>query len=154
MGDIEYMKNKFFLTLALSFLSVFQIGEARVVDYEKHLPKDIYYACKKFELLDEESLESSKQVPSLEGFNQFIISVDDMDGLKYVLFDYKPAKIKDNFSGIQLGYDNGKLMGYAIFDGEGCDYLVIPPPLFTEEDEKEMASFILDKIYSAFEKTK
>lgn len=51
-----------------------------------------------------------------------------------------------------LGYQNGKVAGYAVFDAEGRDY--IAPTPFSEEAEKMAQQAILLLMEGGFEKLK
>src|SRR4030095_12699652 len=101
--------------------------------YREHLPSNIYQQFIQRKLADENDMESITDVKYGEFADRITISVEKHPG-ECVLITYWCGQVSDDFRGIQVGYRKGKLMGYAIFDGIGRDYLSDPP--FSKEDEK------------------
>lgn len=141
---------KIFLFISLFFGSMLYAEQNSKSAYEAHLPKDIYLYCVKNDLINEDSPKNSKELQDLDGVNQLDIEIDTLKRKQFVLINYNPAKIKDNFGGIELGYRNHKLMSYAIFDAEGSDYVAHAP--FSKHDENAIVDFILNKIFPVFKK--
>ena len=120
--------------------------------YQKHLPPEIFEYGVKNNLVDLMSYEKITEKQNLEG--RITIILGTLEDLKYieddtvelgkyveVSFWQENRNIEDNFGGIQLCYQNGRIVGYAAFDADGRDY--IAPTPFSEEEEKKAATFIL-----------
>lgn len=75
------------------------------------------------------------------------ISVERNQG-EYVLVDYWCGQVTDDFRGMQVAYQKGKIIAYVIFDGMGRDYIAYPP--FSKKDEKNITSCILDLIEGGY----
>lgn len=147
------MKSFLKLCFVFTLFSSLYANEELKSYYETHLPKEIYLYCKKYHLIDENCPENFREQPGpSKALNLLTLKVDVKDGEPILVIDYLPAEIEDNFGGIQLGYQNQKLSGYAIFDAEGNDYVALAPPAFSEHDETVFATFILDKIFPIFAK--
>jgi hypothetical protein len=111
------------------------------------LPSNIYQQLIQSKLVDENEMESITDVKYGEVADRITISVSEHRG-EYVLVAYWCGQATDNFRGIQVGYRKGKLMGYAIFDEMGRDYLSFPP--FSKKDEKNITLSILDLIEGGY----
>jgi len=58
------------------------------------------------------------------------------------------SKTDNPIKGVVLGYCEGKLKAYALFDTKGRDYVAEGP--FTKEQEIELNNFLVDKILPTF----
>jgi hypothetical protein len=96
-------------------------------NYQKHFPRDIYEYLINNELIDIRCAKNSKENQSSKDPARINITIETMDDKHYVLIDYQREKITDNFRGMLVAYQNGKVISYVIFDEEGRDYVASPP---------------------------
>lgn len=112
-------------------------------EYDRHLPPQIYHYVIEHEFIDPTLFKNVREKQYSESLDQISISIERGKHEDFVMIDYSVGNRnpKDNFGGVNLGYRNGKLVGYAIFDAKGLDY-VAPPP-FPQEEEKKAITLIL-----------
>lgn len=112
--------------------------------YQKHLPPDIYEYVIKNGLVDETRSENIKDNQTLEGVDNIKISIETHKSQQFINIGYylQNKNAEDNFGGIQIGFQDGKVLGYALFDAEGHDY--IAPTPFSSEEEKDAMALILN----------
>ena len=120
--------------------------------YQKHLPKVIYQLLSEQALIDTSLPENTTERPngdmlrvSIELLEEKSRQADVVDylrdklrggeGRQVVVVDYWCGEAVDDFRGIQVGYRKGRLLGFAVFDGAGRDYVASPP--FSDEEENE-----------------
>lgn len=108
--------------------------------YQKHLPPDIYEYVIKNGLVDETRSENVKEKQTLEGVDKVSVGIETHKSQQFINISYYPQnkKAEDNFGGIQIGYQDGEVIGYAVFDAEGRDYIA-PTPFSRKEEEKAKA---------------
>lgn len=117
--------------------------------YQEHLPKDLYEHITQTESIDETLLENLIEKQFEAGGTLITIHLEnDKDGEPLVALDFWLENAVDNFHGIQVGYRNGCLLGYAIFDEKGRDYVAFAP--FSSNDEQEIKRMILELMKGAF----
>ena len=119
--------------------------------YQVHLPADLYLVAQKAQLVDEGREETTLERQTAEGKDLLRISRLSRGGSPCVFIDYEPAQIEGNFGGVQLVYQKGRLIDYALFDTTGRDFVAVTAPPFSQEEEKIMASLVLDKVFPLFE---
>lgn len=123
------MKNFLCLVLFLFSFSFLHSTE-RSSPYEIHLPKLIYDLCKSF--IDEKSPENYFERTTTDGeTDQLAICLENFEEMEFALIHYTPGKIEKNFGGMEVAYQNKKLISAATFEADGAAYLVNPP--FSEE---------------------
>ena len=111
--------------------------------YQVHLPPQIFDYVVKNDLVDLARDQTTTEKESPTGLDRLTIFIETQEEQEYVTISFSPEKItpEDNFGGLMLGYQNGKVAGYVLFDAEGRDYIV-PTPL-SEEAEKMAQQAIL-----------
>lgn len=127
----------------LAFFSIFITKVFSHNIYQKHLPVEIYQPIIARQLLDENEMNTTTDLKYGDISDRIDISVQTNQG-QYVLIGYEFGEVIDNVRGIQVGYQEGKMIGYAIFDQKGLDYVAYPP--FSRRQEKKITLKVLDLI--------
>lgn len=117
--------------------------------YQKHLPFNIYEQIVQRKLVNENDIKSVGDIKYGEVADTITISLEKDQG-EHILVDYWCGQVADNFRGMQVAYQKGKILAYVIFDGMGRDYIAYAP--FSEKDEKTITLIILNLIEGGYTK--
>lgn len=110
--------------------------------YQEHFPEDLYEYISQFESFDKELFENTINKKFSEEELEISISLQDENGELYAIISFWSDRALDDFHGMQVGYQNGHILVFVVFDEEGRDYLSFAP--FSNDDEEHIKGVIFD----------
>ena len=117
--------------------------------YKNHLPSSIYEQIIQRKLVDENGMGTTSDVKHGAAADKIVISVVRSHG-EYVQVGYRCGQAVDDFGGMLAGYQEGKIIGFVVFDEMGRDYLFDSP--YSKEMEKNITLSLLDLIEGGYMK--
>ncbi len=140
--------------------------------YQRHLPEQIYQVLSEQEFFDADRLENrierhngasvdtltvSTVIQEKEGRRAGAVGrlrgiLQGEESRRVVIVDFWCGEAVDDFRGIQVGYREGRVLEFSIFDGEGLGYVALPP--FSRKEEKETAFNLQALIEGGYQKLK